>query len=403
MLKTPLRAKICTVSLCALLVGCVTSKQAEDRHAEGAITFHMIVVDEYKIIEHNRALDIIRSKTKDLNRDQDIDLGALGQRIAAGGDGNDRIRAGSRVKVLMYGGPGDDELVGSREADLLVGEPGKDRLHSGDGRDLLVIDEFDDFDGGPGEDRAVYSGMANLDLNITDHNVEIFNSGAGDDFIRTELSHEAAIHGGPGSDRLYGSWGDDWLVGGKGRDFLEGGYGNDTYFYGRGDGRDTITDFSFNRRTDKVYDVYSDGSKRNYREKVVRLKEHAGLDRILFGKGVVPSDLLIRFDGGDLLVALKETSKQSTSFKELSDQIRLSNWNDGCDLLEFFEFQSGVTIDLVKLIRRNKVSQSEKPFDFASLGSYGAYDFDKTAEPTTCNPREETISLKEIDPPEDAK
>ncbi|MCM1327773.1 MAG: hypothetical protein NC249_14325, partial [Lachnoclostridium sp.] len=51
------------------------------------------------------------------------------------------------------------------------------------------------------------------------------------------------LYGEEGDDRLYGGNGDDYLCGGKGDDWLEGGNGADTYFFGRGDGRDTISEY----------------------------------------------------------------------------------------------------------------------------------------------------------------
>ena len=395
------KTSACAVSLCALLAACSAQEQADKLYSERTVRFHKIFVDEYDVIGEHRVFDILRKTDTDQTQALNLDLGVLGQRIAEGGDGNDRIQAGSQEKVIIFGGPGDDELIGSRESDLLVGEDGKDTLRSGAGQDYLIIDEFDDFDGGPDTDRAIYDGTADLDLNISDHNVEIFNSGAGDDFIHTDLEREAAIDGGPGTDRLYGGWGKDWLLGGRGRDFLDGGYGDDTYRYRYGDGRDTITDFSFNRRTDKLYDVYSDGSRRNYREKVVRIKEHAGRDRILFGKGVAPRDVIIRFDGPDLLVGLRDAKHPGAEISELSDQIRLSNWTDNCDQIEFFEFQSGATVDLVRLVEVYDITGRDDVFDFGKMTSFDAYGYDKTSELPACDPREETISIREVDPPSD--
>ncbi|MFH1803293.1 MAG: calcium-binding protein [Pseudomonadota bacterium] len=363
--------------------------------------FHMIFVDEDRIIEERRTFNLFWAAGEDRDAGINLELGALGESVAEGGIGNDIIRAGNRRKVVIYAGPGDDEIEGSPDIDLLIGGLGRDTIRGNAGNDILVIDEFDDFDGGPGEDRAIYVGTADLDINISDHDIEIFNSGAGDDFISTGLSREAALHGGPGNDRLYGSWGHDWLMGGKGNDVLEGGHGNDTYVYGRGDGRDTIHDFSFNRRTDTLYDVYSDGSKRNYRKRDVRVKEHAGQDRLLFGKGIIPSDLLIRFEGLDLLVALKDPSDYSAPFEAQSDQIRLSNWNDECDRLEYFEFQSGATVDIARLVKVNGVSRQGGRFDLASLDSIRAYGFDKTAKPADCDPREEYLSVWEVKGPTD--
>lgn len=399
--KRTWKAGACAVSLCALLAACRAQEQADKLYAERTIRFHKIFVDEYDVIGEHRVFDILRKTDVDPDRALDLDLGLLGQRFAEGGDGNDRIQAGSQEKVVIFGGLGDDDLTGSRESDLLAGEGGKDTLRSGAGQDYLIIDEFDDFDGGPDMDRAIYVGTANLDLNISDHKIEIFNSGAGDDFISTDLTMEAAIHGGPGKDHLYGGYGKDWLAGGTDPDVLEGGYGDDTYIFARGDGCDTVTDFSFNRRTAKVYDVYSDGSKQNYREKIVRLREHAGRDRILFGRDIAPRDLVILFDGVDLLVGVKPAADLNVSFEDIADQIRLSNWKDSCDQIEFFEFPSGTTIDIARLIKVYDITDRTSLFDLGKMTSFGAYGYDKKSKLAQCDRREETVSVREIDPPSD--
>ncbi|WP_137157279.1 hypothetical protein [Rhizobium sp. FKL33] len=46
------------------------------------------------------------------------------------------------------------------------------------------------------------------------------------------------------ADRLEGGKGNDKLFGGKGNDVLVGGAGKDTFVFAKGDGKDTITDFS---------------------------------------------------------------------------------------------------------------------------------------------------------------
>ncbi|MDF3013355.1 MAG: toxins and related Ca2+-binding protein, partial [Cellvibrio sp.] len=61
-------------------------------------------------------------------------------------------------------------------------------------------------------------------------NNDVINAGNGND----------TLSGGVGDDSLSGVAGDDYLFGGKGADYLDGGAGNDTYYFGYGDGRDTI-------------------------------------------------------------------------------------------------------------------------------------------------------------------
>ena len=79
------------------------------------------------------------------------------------------------------------------------------------------------------------------------------------------------LHGGGGNDKLYGDVGDDTLVGGAGDDYLEGGYGSDTYVYNKGDGHDTINQYT--------YSVDGD------------------TDRLKFGEGITSEDIHSVFSG----------------------------------------------------------------------------------------------------------
>jgi serralysin len=63
-----------------------------------------------------------------------------------------------------------------------------------------------------------------------------------DSFTGTKLKDQ--LFGQGGNDKLVGGGGDDVLVGGKGNDNLTGGAGSDTFVFSKGDGKDTITDFS---------------------------------------------------------------------------------------------------------------------------------------------------------------
>jgi cysteinyl-tRNA synthetase len=108
-------------------------------------------------------------------------------------------------------------------------------LVSGPGNDVLT--------GGAGFDTAVFTGTANItvDLNLTTPQVtgkgtdtlrfiESVISGSGND----KLTGDAAgnrLEGGAGNDTLYGGAGNDTLIGGTGNDVLNGGAGNDTALY----------------------------------------------------------------------------------------------------------------------------------------------------------------------------
>ncbi len=133
-------------------------------------------------------------------------LGAVFGQIRTGGTGND----------LLYGGTGNDSLKGGDDADILYGGAGNDLVEGGAGDDIQYGDDGDDILGGQG----------------------------GNDVLQ----------GGAGNDRLWGDEGNDTLLGGDGNDALEGGLDNDllkgeagadTFVFGRGQGQDTVSDFSF--------------------------------------------------------------------------------------------------------------------------------------------------------------
>ena len=89
----------------------------------------------------------------------------------------------------------------------------------------------------------------------------VYNGCAGDDHITGTMGNDK-LYGDDGDDTISGHGGDDLIVGGRGNDTLYGG-GNDTYVFNRGDGADTI-------------------------------KDYGGTDTIQFGKGISPSDIVLK-------------------------------------------------------------------------------------------------------------
>ena len=82
--------------------------------------------------------------------------------------------------------------------------------------------------------------LAGSQLNGAGDN-DILVGKAGNDVLVGNAGADVLI-GGQGNDYLVGGQGNDQLVGGAGDDKLEGQWGNDTYFWGRGQGNDTIID-----------------------------------------------------------------------------------------------------------------------------------------------------------------
>jgi len=127
--------------------------------------------------------------------------------IVRTGDGNDEVIVdpGTRMRVTLFGGPGDDVLRGGDGDDVIQGEAGNDRLHGGDGNDRIS--------GGVGRD--------------------YIDAGAGDDTVTGGRGNDT-VYGLSGDDRISGGGGNDYLEGGTGDDAIEGGHGNDTISGGRG-------------------------------------------------------------------------------------------------------------------------------------------------------------------------
>lgn len=157
-------------------------------------------------------------------------FGFAGSDSLDGGSGNDELQGGNDADTL-FGGVGDDLLLGQGSDDFLDGEAGNDELQGGDGTDTLR--------GGSGNDR-LYGLIGNDTLEGGD-GIDELQGGDGRD----------QLLGGAESDVLYGQSGNDTLDGGAGNDVLYGDSGTDTYAFGRGYGKDTITDF------DGTYSGYS--------------------------------------------------------------------------------------------------------------------------------------------------
>lgn len=168
----------------------------------------------------------------------------------------------------LTGGSGHDKLTGNKSANVLIGNDGNDILKGGAGNDRLEGGKGNDvLDGGTGSDWAVFTTRANITVNLTKTgaqktgegndrliSIENIETGSGHDKLtgNAGTNHLIAgagndvLIGGAGNDRLNGGDGADRLTGGKGNDVLIGGAGADVFVFGRGDGRDRITDFQDN-------------------------------------------------------------------------------------------------------------------------------------------------------------
>ncbi len=151
----------------------------------------------------------------------------------SGGDGLDRIFAGSNAAV-MQGDAGNDSLVGGEGSDTIVGGVGNDTIIGGAGIDWasyatdaqdLAVNLFGGYavqnSGQPG---AMVDTLALIE--------NIFGSNGNDFLVGDNVANR--FEGGFGNDNLWGYGGNDTLIGGDGNDVIVGGDNNDSLESGLG-------------------------------------------------------------------------------------------------------------------------------------------------------------------------
>jgi Ca2+-binding RTX toxin-like protein len=257
----------------------------------------------------------------------------------------------------LTGRGGDDRLVGGTGDDLLSGGGGDDTyvFAAGDGEDV-IRDYSDGFNGWGGTDTLEFgagiapgdvvvtaaSGGHDLvlsiagtadrvtldnDVNDSDYRIErvVFADGtvwthaqlmamvlaptAGADVLRGSYDGEE-ISGGAGDDTIEGRGGDDVIIGGPGTDLLSGSGGNDVYRFARGDGADTIREYT---------DAFNGTG---------------GTDVVEFAEGIAPADVIVsQADSGwSLRLAIAGSA----------DSLKLeSSANDGKFRVELVRFADG--------------------------------------------------------------
>ncbi len=183
----------------------------------------------------------------------DIIFASAGNDTALGGDGVDYVY-GSTGNDLVIGGAGDDFVFGEDGDDIARGGSGRDFVHGGEGNDKVLGDDGEDFIyGGNGDDQmfggndrdVVYGGTGNDEIYGDAGNDVLFGE-SGDDIIHTGTGKDT-VYGGTGNDTVFGNVDDEVLFGEDGNDYLSGKAGNDILVGGNGydhlvggDGRDTL-------------------------------------------------------------------------------------------------------------------------------------------------------------------
>ncbi len=178
------------------------------------------------------------------------------------------------ASLTMHGTSGEDVIVGMDGNEVIYGYAGNDMLNGGWGNDKLF--------GGDGNDTLM--GGSGMD--------ELYG-GAGNDTLSNESSPNFQ-----GASKFTGGTGDDTLNAAAG-----------TFFFGLGDGRDTITLSHLN-------------------------VDYDSFDTIIFGTGIAPEAIVTSRQGNDLLL---------THTNGL-DQIKVIDWfeRSGLHRVEFVDFANGV-------------------------------------------------------------
>lgn len=162
--------------------------------------------------------------------------------------------------IIFKGSTGSDVFTGYNHADTISGGGGNDTLGGAGGNDKIS--------GGAGNDKI--------------------NGGSGSDILAGGSGNDT-IKGDSGADTLKGDSGTDRLTGGTGSDILTGGSGADTFYFAKGDGKDTITDFAAGASGKDVIE-FADGLFKNYADVLDSAKDTA-------------DGVLISYSGGKLLLA----------------------------------------------------------------------------------------------------
>lgn len=306
----------------------------------------------------SRAEFVARSMTP--TEGNDTFYGTHYSETIAGGAGNDGL----------VGRWGDDTLIGGTGNDTLYGDGGNDtfRFNPGDGQDVIYEWSGNFWNGTGGHDTVDFGeGILPSDIIVTQYDgahIRLQIAGTSDQVViadalasenernqveqvrfadgtvwnRAELvarsmtptegndvfygSHYSeTIGGGGGNDTLVGRWGDDVLVGGTGNDTLHGDGGNDTFRFNRGDGQDTIFEWSGN---------FWNGT--------------GGHDTLEFGAGISPEDMIVTTNQwGDIFLRIAGTTDQvalgdtrwSAGSRNLVEQVRFADgtvWNQADQL-----------------------------------------------------------------------
>jgi len=253
------------------------------------------------------------------------------------------------VEQLNYAGIGfansggnfsaTDELYvvfGAGASETIAGlSSGDNRLFGGDGDDIIRDDGGNDY---------ISGGLGNDVISTRGGGFKYIKGGAGNDVVT--FSYEGVRHlieGGDGNDTIVAAISNSFLstqintfVGGKGNDSFESRRSTDTYIFDRGDGNDSIWDYG---------NVVAGAA--------------AGEDTILFGEGIVASDLLItRGLDGNLIINIRQDGAS------VGDTITVKNWFWGAEhRIESFVFNDNSSLTAAQVSQLSSIINGTETAD----------------------------------------
>ena len=308
-----------------------------------------------------------------MGQDGDDELnGEDGNDILEGGSGNDTLYGDSGEDVYLFKrGDGQDTVyadgndivkfkAGLTQNDLIFrrSESLKDGFSNGlilkikDSHDSIVIrDAFKDENNsygikGVGFDDGSFMSFAEIKRKVlvsSDQEQTVFEGfnsddtiigGDGNDYLSGNGGNDTLI-GNNGDDRIDGGDGDDIITGGKGDDELSGGSGSDTYVFGRGDGKDSITNYD------------DDPNKTD----VIKFKEGIVRDDLILQKlrtFKYGSDFLIKIKGSDDSILVK-------NMFDIEDNNYVLNEKSKIDKIEFGDGSFMDIEDIKQALKNNNV------------------------------------------------
>ena len=272
-------------------------------HGEGSISDNQTVFGTKSNYLHGSEKD----DTINAYSGDDHIYGYGGNDVLNGADGND----------VLDGGTGDDKLNGSSGDDTYIFKTGYGQDTINEGNSKSANDKVIFGEGISPDDIIVSRDSMDMILSVkdTEDSLRVYYAYYKDSYWienyefadGTIITGEEMMYGSEKDDTIYAYSGNDVLDGGKGDDILYGSSGDDTYIFNLGYGNDTINEES-NKSTN---------------------------DKVIFGKGITPDDIVVSRDGWDMILSIKDTED---SLRVYYAYYKDSYW------IENYEFADGTII-----------------------------------------------------------